>query len=78
MSCIGRCDAAPAVAVNECPAAAQDADALVTAAGTGHRAEPVPRAYGGGAAWPNDPYPVGQRPYDDRGRSRGRLGIHPA
>jgi NADH:ubiquinone oxidoreductase subunit F (NADH-binding)/NADH:ubiquinone oxidoreductase subunit E len=57
VSCIGRCDVAPAVAVNEVPAAADDADALVTAARTGHRADPVPRAYGGGAPWPNDPYP---------------------
>ncbi len=56
VSCLGRCDAAPAVAVNECPATADDADALVTAARTGHRAEPVPRAYAGGAPWPNDPY----------------------
>jgi NADH:ubiquinone oxidoreductase subunit F (NADH-binding)/NADH:ubiquinone oxidoreductase subunit E len=66
VSCIGRCDAAPAVAVNECPGAAQDADALVTAARTGHGAEPVPRAYGS-APWPNDPYPqqqeAGQRRY---------------
>ncbi|MGA8459885.1 MAG: NAD(P)H-dependent oxidoreductase subunit E, partial [Streptosporangiaceae bacterium] len=37
VSCIGRCDVAPAVAVNEVPAAADDADALVTAARTGHR-----------------------------------------
>jgi formate dehydrogenase beta subunit len=59
VSCIGRCDAAPAVAVNECPAAADDADALITAARTGHRADPVPRLYGGGAPWPNDPYPTG-------------------
>jgi formate dehydrogenase beta subunit len=58
VSCIGRCDAAPAVAVNECPAAAEDADALVTAARTGHRADPVPRAYSGGEPWPNDPYPA--------------------
>ncbi len=58
VSCLGRCDAAPAVAVNECPSAADDADALVTAARTGHRAEPVPRAYGGGGPWPNDPYPA--------------------
>jgi NADH:ubiquinone oxidoreductase subunit F (NADH-binding)/NADH:ubiquinone oxidoreductase subunit E len=58
VSCIGRCDAAPAVAVNECPAAAEDADALVTAARTGHGAEPHPVAYGGGAPWPNDPYPA--------------------
>jgi formate dehydrogenase beta subunit len=59
VSCIGRCDAAPAVAVNECPAAADDADALITAARTRHRADPVPRRYGGGAPWPNDPYPAG-------------------
>jgi formate dehydrogenase beta subunit len=59
VSCIGRCDAAPAVAVNEVPAAADDADALVTAARTGHRSEPVPRVYSdGGAPWPNDPYPA--------------------
>jgi formate dehydrogenase beta subunit len=58
VSCIGRCDAAPALAVNECPATVQDADALITAARTGHRADPVPRAYGGGAPWPNDPYPA--------------------
>jgi len=58
VSCIGRCDAAPAVTVNECPAAEQDADALITAARTGHRAGPLPRAYGGGAPWPNDPYPA--------------------
>ncbi len=57
VSCIGRCDVAPAVAVNEVPAAADDADALVTAARTGHRADPVPQVYGGGAPWPNDPYP---------------------
>jgi formate dehydrogenase beta subunit len=59
VSCLGRCDAAPAVAVNECPSESGDADALVAAARTGHRAEPLPRAYGGGAPWPNDPYPAG-------------------
>jgi NADH:ubiquinone oxidoreductase subunit F (NADH-binding)/NADH:ubiquinone oxidoreductase subunit E len=58
VSCLGRCDAAPVVAVNECPSEAEDADALVAAARTGHRAEPLPRAYGGGAPWPNDPYPA--------------------
>jgi NADH:ubiquinone oxidoreductase subunit F (NADH-binding)/NADH:ubiquinone oxidoreductase subunit E len=57
VSCIGRCDTAPAVAVNEVPAAADDADALITAARTGHRTEPVPRVYGAGVPWPNDPYP---------------------
>ena len=59
VSCIGRCDAAPAVAVGEIPATADDADALVTAARTRHDAEPVPRAYAGGAPWPNDPYTAG-------------------
>jgi len=63
VSCLGRCDAAPAVAVNERPAAADDADALITAARTGHLAEPVPRSYGGGAPWPNDPYLPGQERY---------------
>jgi formate dehydrogenase beta subunit len=58
VSCLGRCDAAPAVAVNECPSEAAYADGLVAAARTGHRAEPAPRAYGGGAPWPNDPYPA--------------------
>ncbi len=63
VSCLGRCDAAPAVAVNECPAVAGDADALITAARTGHAAEPVPRRYSGGAPWPNDPYRPGQERY---------------
>jgi formate dehydrogenase beta subunit len=63
VSCIGRCDAAPAVAVNECPAAAGDAEALVTVARTGHAAEPHGLRYGGGAPWPNDPYPAGQERY---------------
>ena len=63
VSCLGRCDAAPAVAVNETPSEADDAVALVTAARTGHRTEPLPRAYGGGAPWPNDPYPAGPQRY---------------
>ncbi len=63
VSCIGRCDVGPAVAVNECPAATEDADALITGARTGHRAEPVPRAYSDGAPWPNDPYPPGEPRY---------------
>jgi NADH:ubiquinone oxidoreductase subunit F (NADH-binding)/NADH:ubiquinone oxidoreductase subunit E len=62
VSCIGRCDVAPAVAVNECPAAADDADALITAARTGHAAGPASRSYGGGP-WPNDPYQPGQERY---------------
>ncbi|QYN20819.1 NAD(P)H-dependent oxidoreductase subunit E [Amycolatopsis sp. DSM 110486] len=57
VSCLGRCDAAPAAAVNEHPAPVSEVDTLVTAArggGVGHasaarREEP----------WPNDPYPGG-------------------
>jgi formate dehydrogenase beta subunit len=63
VSCLGRCDVAPALAVNECPAAADDADALITAARSGHAADPVQRSYGGGAPWPNDPYLPGQERY---------------
>ena len=57
VSCLGRCDVAPAVAVNERSAAVEDADALVADARSGdvghspaqERTEP----------WPNDPYPAG-------------------
>jgi len=55
VSCLGRCDMAPAVAVNECPAAAAGADALIDAAKIGQAAEPV-RQSGSGTPWPNDPY----------------------
>ncbi|HEY0448869.1 NAD(P)H-dependent oxidoreductase subunit E, partial [Actinophytocola sp.] len=57
VSCLGRCDVAPAVAVNERPAPIADVDTLVEGArgdGVGEaaaqtRTEP----------WPNDPYPAG-------------------
>lgn len=57
VSCLGRCDVAPAVAVNERPASIEEADALVAGARSGdmgaapanERTEP----------WPNDPYPAG-------------------
>jgi NADH:ubiquinone oxidoreductase subunit F (NADH-binding)/NADH:ubiquinone oxidoreductase subunit E len=57
VSCLGRCDSAPAVAVNERPAPVAEVDDLVSAArGSGvadaaaaTRIEP----------WPNDPYPAG-------------------
>lgn len=57
VSCLGRCDSAPAVAVNERPAPAADADALVAAARGEGVAElaVTPRA----EPWPNDPYPAG-------------------
>ena len=59
VSCPGRCDAAPAVSVNEQPATAADAPALIAAArsGAGAAGEPSVRHYAGGQPWPNDPYP---------------------
>ncbi|MEA5362350.1 NAD(P)H-dependent oxidoreductase subunit E [Amycolatopsis sp., V23-08] len=61
VSCLGRCDVAPAAAVNERPAPVTDVDALVTAArdtGAGE-AEAASR----NEPWPNDPYPVGAERY---------------
>ncbi|GLY38047.1 NADH dehydrogenase subunit F [Amycolatopsis sp. NBRC 101858] len=61
VSCLGRCDVAPAAAVNERPAPVADVDALVTAArdtGTGE-AEAASRT----EPWPNDPYPAGAERY---------------
>jgi NADH:ubiquinone oxidoreductase subunit F (NADH-binding)/NADH:ubiquinone oxidoreductase subunit E len=69
VSCLGRCDIAPAVAVNERPAAAGDAGALIEAArsarqhGQAHSDGSAVSAYGGGAPWPNDPYAAGQDRY---------------
>jgi NADH:ubiquinone oxidoreductase subunit F (NADH-binding)/NADH:ubiquinone oxidoreductase subunit E len=67
VSCLGRCDVAPAVAVNERPASIGEADSLVA----GARAGTAPKGFGGAAPaneraseistapWPNDPYPAG-------------------
>jgi len=63
VSCIGRCDAAPAVAVNERPAAAGDADALIEAARNGYVANGHGRARLGQHSWPNDPYGPGEQRY---------------
>ncbi|MGQ0630301.1 MAG: NAD(P)H-dependent oxidoreductase subunit E [Sporichthyaceae bacterium] len=57
VSCLGRCDIAPALAVNERPAPVDDVDALVDAArggGVGHAA-----ARTRNEPWPNDPYAAG-------------------
>ncbi len=56
VSCLGRCDMAPAVAVNERPASVTDVRAMVT----GARADGVGAAQAQGRAepWPNDPYPA--------------------
>ena len=65
VSCLGRCDGAPAIAVDEHPAAAGRAEALVEASRVG---DPVPTDVsavesGRVAPWPNDPYAVGHARY---------------
>ncbi|WP_298800220.1 NAD(P)H-dependent oxidoreductase subunit E [Pseudonocardia sp. 73-21] len=61
VSCLGRCDSAPAVAVNERPAPLADVDDLVAAA----RADGVGDAPASlrEAPWPNDPYAPGDERY---------------
>jgi formate dehydrogenase beta subunit len=54
VSCLGRCDMAPAITVNDHPARAADADALVAAALTGALSHQTPTAR---THYPNDPYP---------------------
>jgi formate dehydrogenase/NADH-quinone oxidoreductase subunit F len=60
-SCLGRCDAAPAAAVNDAPVPLSEVDALIAAArdgGVPHAAAAHAVAPAGAAAerWPNDPY----------------------
>jgi formate dehydrogenase/NADH-quinone oxidoreductase subunit F len=54
VSCLGRCDMAPAIAVNDHPARVTDADAAVEAALAGALSHPTPTARN---HYPNDPYP---------------------
>jgi formate dehydrogenase beta subunit len=57
VSCLGRCDSAPAAAVNERPAPVADLDTLVEGArgpGVGDAAARLRDQ-----PWPNDPYPAG-------------------
>ena len=77
VSCLGRCDIAPAAAVNDYPARVSEVDGLVTSAkdtGVGS-AEPTPS--GRTEPWPNDPYPagsgVGERYASLRALLRGEL-----
>jgi formate dehydrogenase beta subunit len=57
VSCLGRCDIAPAADVNEHPAPMSDVDDLVTSArGDGVGEASAPRRT---EPWPNDPYPAG-------------------
>jgi formate dehydrogenase/NADH-quinone oxidoreductase subunit F len=57
VSCLGRCDVAPAAAVNERPAAVSDVDGLVETARSSTLDEVV--AASRAEPWPNDPYPAG-------------------
>ena len=61
VSCLGRCDIAPAAAVDEQPARAELAHALVESA----RAETPPELYRAATVrrWPNDPYDEGAERY---------------
>jgi formate dehydrogenase/NADH-quinone oxidoreductase subunit F len=57
VSCLGRCDTAPAADVNEHPVPVSDVDALVAAARGDGVTTPV--AASRTEPWPNDPYPAG-------------------
>ncbi len=68
-SCLGRCDIAPACAVNEAPISMADAEAAVLAAreaggqhANGHHAEPAGES-SEASPWPNDPYPAASDRY---------------
>jgi formate dehydrogenase/NADH-quinone oxidoreductase subunit F len=61
VSCLGRCDMAPAVAVDEHPAPAAGMEALVAAAQNGGVGSATARRAGG--VWPNDPYGEGEQRY---------------
>ncbi len=63
VSCLGRCDTAPAISVNERPGAADDADALVATAREGQLPPAAIRSYAAGRRWLNDPYPTAAERY---------------
>jgi NADH:ubiquinone oxidoreductase subunit F (NADH-binding)/NADH:ubiquinone oxidoreductase subunit E len=61
VSCLGRCDVAPAVAIDERPASVADADGLVEAAQSGDAGSVQARR--GTGPRPNDPYGPGDERY---------------
>jgi NADH:ubiquinone oxidoreductase subunit F (NADH-binding)/NADH:ubiquinone oxidoreductase subunit E len=61
VSCLGRCDVAPAIAVDERPATVGKADELVGAARAG--TPPEAAAMQPARTWPNDPYAPGEQRY---------------
>jgi NADH:ubiquinone oxidoreductase subunit F (NADH-binding)/NADH:ubiquinone oxidoreductase subunit E len=74
VSCLGRCDIAPAAAVDERPLAFADADEAVEAARGGTHGES--HAKRGGEPRPNDPYAAGEERYRVLRRAlAGGLGV---
>ncbi|HJS97321.1 MAG TPA: NAD(P)H-dependent oxidoreductase subunit E [Solirubrobacteraceae bacterium] len=63
VSCLGRCDIAPAIAVDERPAAIDEADALIAAARNGGVGRAPATPSGREEPWPNDPYATGAERY---------------
>jgi NADH:ubiquinone oxidoreductase subunit F (NADH-binding)/NADH:ubiquinone oxidoreductase subunit E len=61
VSCLGRCDAAPALAVDEHPAPMSEVDALLDATRAGTLDEAA--AWRSGQTWPNDLYAEGDERY---------------
>jgi formate dehydrogenase beta subunit len=61
VSCLGRCDVAPAIAVDERPGTVAEAGELVQAAQSG--AVPAAEPKRSGRTWPNDPYAPGEERY---------------
>jgi formate dehydrogenase beta subunit len=61
VSCLGRCDAAPALAVDEHPGPVADVDALLDSARAGTLSEAD--AWRSGINWANDPYTDGDERY---------------
>jgi NADH:ubiquinone oxidoreductase subunit F (NADH-binding)/NADH:ubiquinone oxidoreductase subunit E len=61
VSCLGRCDVAPAIAVDERPATVAEVDALVETARAGE--PPATSAKRPARTWPNDPYAPGETRY---------------
>jgi formate dehydrogenase/NADH-quinone oxidoreductase subunit F len=59
VSCLGRCDVAPAAAVNERPTPVSQVEQLVAAARHAPVGHPEPTPSGRVEPWPNDPYPAG-------------------
>ncbi|MGA9309629.1 MAG: NAD(P)H-dependent oxidoreductase subunit E [Pseudonocardiaceae bacterium] len=73
VSCLGRCDMAPAIAVNDHPARAADADAMVAAALVGALSHQTPTTR---THYPNDPYPYSAGfPAPNKPAQRGRYAV---